>query len=95
VNLRGKILCVLDVKTILGLLYPTSSEPRFLIVLEGAAEPLGLVVDSISDIYAIEPNQIESPLATWPQERAQFIEGTVRVQSGLMGLHDLERLVTP
>jgi purine-binding chemotaxis protein CheW len=93
VNLRGKIICVLDVKTILGLSYPSSSEPRFLIVLEGVAEPLGLVVDSISDIYSIEPDQIESPLATWPQERAQFFMGTVRVQSGLMGLLDLERLV--
>lgn len=93
VNLRGKIICVLDVKTILGLPYPLSSEPRFLIVLEGAAEPLGLVVDSISDIYSIEPDQIESPLATWPQERAQFFMGTVRVQGGLMGLLDLERLV--
>src|SRR5688572_231981 len=95
VNLRGKIICVLDVKTILGLPYPASSEPRFLIVLDGTAEPLGLVVDSISDIYSIEPDQIESPLATWPQERAQFFMGTVRVQSGLMGLLDLERLVIP
>ena len=95
VNLRGKIICVLDVKTILGLPYPASSAPRFLIVLEGAAEPLGLVVDSISDIYSIEPSQIEAPLATWPQERAQFFMGTVRVQSGLMGLLDLERLVIP
>lgn len=95
VNLRGKIICVLDVKTILGLPYPASSEQRFLIVLEGAAEPLGLVVDSIADIYSIEPDQIESPPATWPQDRAQFFVGTVRVQSGLMGLLDLERLVIP
>ena len=51
------------------------------------------MVDSIADIYSIDPGQIEPPPATWPAERAACFVGTTRVPEGLMGLLDLERVV--
>lgn len=93
VNLRGEIICALNPKTILSLSETAPAETPFLVVLHGFGEPLGLVVDSITDIYAISPDQIESPLATWPPERAQFFVGTVRVQDAVMGVLDLTRVV--
>jgi len=93
VNLRGEIICALEVRTILGLGARATSESSILVALRGFADPLGLVVDSIADIYAIDTDQIESPPATWPAERAACFVGTVRVPEGLMGLLDLNRLV--
>jgi purine-binding chemotaxis protein CheW len=92
VNLRGEILCALDVRAILGL--PAESFPAspFLVALRGFGDPLGLVVDSIADIYSISPSDIEAPPATWPAERAACFIGTARVTAGLMGLLDLARL---
>ena len=93
VNLRGEILCALDVRAILGLIGQAAPEEPFLIALRGFADPLGLVVDSIADIYSVAPADIEPPPATWPAERAVCFVGTARVPAGLMGLLDLERLV--
>ena len=93
VNLRGEIICALDVRTILGLTARGPADPAIFVALRGFDDPLGLVVDSIADIYSIDPGQIESPPATWPAERAECFVGTVRVPEGLMGLLDLERLV--
>jgi purine-binding chemotaxis protein CheW len=93
VNLRGEIICALDVRTILGLPAHAPADSAILVALRGFADPLGLVVDSIADIYSIDPGQIESPPATWPAERAACFVGTVRVGEGLMGLLDLNRLV--
>ena len=92
VNLRGEILCALDVRGILGLPAQSSSESPFIVALRGFDDPLGLIVDSIADIYAVSPGDIEAPPATWSAERAACFIGTARVTAGLMGLLDLERL---
>ena len=92
VNLRGEILCALDVREILGLPAHASSESPFLVALRGFGDPLGLIVDSIADIYAVSPSEIEAPPATWPAERAACFIGTARVAAGLMGLLDLARV---
>ena len=93
VNLRGEILCALDVRAILGLPSQASSTPPFLVALRGFADPLGLIVDSIADIYSVTPADIEPPPATWPAERAACFLGTARVPMGLMGLLDLDRVI--
>ena len=92
VNLRGEILCALDVREILGLPAPASTDNPFLVALRGFGDPLGLIVDSIADIYAVSPTEIEAPPATWPAERAACFIGTARVPVGLMGLLDLARV---
>jgi purine-binding chemotaxis protein CheW len=92
VNLRGEILCALDVRAILGLPAHAASESPFLVALRGFGDPLGLIVDSIADIYAVSPSDIEAPPATWPAERAACFIGTTRVPAGLMGLLDLARV---
>ena len=92
VNLRGEILCALDIRAILGLPPQTSGEPPFLVALRGFGDPLGLIVDAIADIYSVAPGDIEAPPATWPAERAECFVGTARVSAGLMGLLDLNRV---
>lgn len=92
VNLRGEILCALDVRAILGLPAQASTESPFLVALRGFGDPLGLIVDSIADIYSISPNDIEAPPPTWTAERAACFIGTTRVGAGLMGLLDLARV---
>ncbi len=91
VNLRGEIVCALDVRAILGL-PPQSAERPFIVALRGVGDPLGLIVDSIADIYSVATSEIEAPPATWPAERAACFVGTVRVAAGLMGVLDLERV---
>jgi len=93
VNLRGEIICALDARAMLGLAPAGVDEQGFLVVLRDVGDPLGLVVDSISDIYAIDPGQIEPTPATWSAERAACFTGTVRVPGGLMALLDLGRVL--
>jgi purine-binding chemotaxis protein CheW len=92
VNLRGEILCALDVRAILGLPAQASAGGSFIVALRGFADPLGLIVDSIADIYSVASNDIEAPPATWPADRAACFTGTVHVPAGLMGLLDLRRV---
>jgi len=93
VNLRGEIICALSAHAILGLTASAPAAAAFFVALRGFTDPIGLVVDSIADIYSIDPGQIEPPPPTWSAERAAFFVGTAQVPEGLMGLLDLERLV--
>lgn len=96
VNVRGEIMCALDVRAILGLppetSPETSSHPMFLVALRGFGDPIGLLVDSIADIFALAPGDIHAPPASWPAERAACFIGTTEVPAGLMGLLDLDRV---
>jgi purine-binding chemotaxis protein CheW len=92
VNLRGEILCALDVRAILGLPAQSSTETPFIVALRGFGDPIGLIVDSIADIYAIAPSDVAAAPATWPAERAACFIGTAHVAAGLMGLLDLAKV---
>jgi purine-binding chemotaxis protein CheW len=93
VNLRGEIICALDAHAILGVAASAPGASSFFVALRGFADPIGLVVDDIADVYAIDPGQIEPLPPTWSAERAAFFVGTARVREGLMGLLDLQRVV--
>ena len=92
-NLRGEIVCALDTRAILSLAGAPWSGAGFLIALRGFPDPLGLVVDSITDVYAIDPAVIALPPDTWPASRAALSLGTTTVPEGVMTLLDLRRMI--
>jgi purine-binding chemotaxis protein CheW len=92
VNLRGEIVCALDTHAILGL-NRSADRARFLIALRDFDFPVGLVVDSIADVFSIDPEGIHAPPDNWRAERAAFVTGVCDVTLGAMGLIDLDRVV--
>jgi purine-binding chemotaxis protein CheW len=92
-NLRGEIVCALDTRAILSIAAAPSSGAGYLIALRGFPDPLGLVVDAITDVYAIDPAVIESPPESWPTSRAALSLGTTIVPEGVMTLLDLQRMI--
>jgi purine-binding chemotaxis protein CheW len=93
VNLRGEIVCALDTHTILGLQRPPDPDSGFLIALRDFDFPVGLVVDSIADVFTIDPGTIQPPPDDWPVERVATVTGICAVPLGSMGLIDLDRVV--
>ena len=61
VNLRGEIICALDTHAILGLARSARPGRGFLIALRDFDFPVGLVVDSIADVFTIDPDGVLSP----------------------------------
>jgi purine-binding chemotaxis protein CheW len=93
VNLRGEIVCALDARAILGLAPRATPEGAFFVAFRGFPDPLGVIVDAITDIYAIDPGEIEPPLETWSAGQAAMFVGSARVRDGVVGLLDLHQLV--
>jgi purine-binding chemotaxis protein CheW len=91
-NLRGEIVCALDTRAILAL--PDAPLPGggYLIALRGFPDPLGLVVDSIADVYGIDPAAIEPTPGDWPAARAALCVGIARRGQDSIALLDVHRM---
>jgi purine-binding chemotaxis protein CheW len=92
VNLRGEIVCALDVRAILGLPPAPAGSTAFLVALRGVEDPVGIIVDSISNIYTVDSDTIEPPPDGWPACPGCVV-GAAAVPEGLMGLLDVDGLL--
>ena len=77
VNLRGEIICALDTHAILGLDASARPRRRFLIALRDFDFPVGLVVDSIADVFTIDPEAFTPRRTPGARERAALVTGDV------------------
>ncbi|MBI4493114.1 MAG: chemotaxis protein CheW [Chloroflexi bacterium] len=91
-NLRGRLLAVVDLAAVLGLPVRPPGQGHVVVVRTADLEA-GLLVDHADEILAVEPGAIEPRLSTLPGERAEFLDGQVRCSLGLVGLLRLERVL--
>jgi purine-binding chemotaxis protein CheW len=95
VNVRGELVCALDAHVILDRPEEERTEAGYLIALGGFDYPVGLVVDTIADIFPIDPAMVEGPPAAWPDSRRACVSGTTSVRLGFIALLDVDRVVAP
>lgn len=60
-NLRGKVIPVMDVRLRFGLAWQDYDERTTIIVLDLNGIPTGLVVDRVTDVLTIAPENIDPP----------------------------------
>jgi len=94
-NLRGTIVPIIDLRLRFNLVETTYDAFTVIIVLNIGARYAGIVVDSVSDVVSLTPEQRCVPPDFEGQANRQFIEGLAQVDGKLLILLDVERLVTP
>ena len=62
INLRGKVVPVIDVRLRFGMAERAHDERTVIIVLDVDDAPVGLIVDSVSDVLDIPADQIDLPV---------------------------------
>ncbi len=81
INLRGRILPVLDLRTRFGL-PPLESDRRKLsriVIVEAGGLTAGLIVDAVSEVLKISPDAIEPPSALLGSADRRCLTGIGRV----------------
>jgi purine-binding chemotaxis protein CheW len=59
---------------------------------QGSNEPVGLLVDAISDVVEADPGHTEAPPANLTEAEERFLSGVVKTEAGLLillNMHDL------
>ena len=92
VNVRGKVLPVLDLRERLRLPHRELRSTDHFIVLQCAGRPIALMVDEVTDVVpAAKAAMTEAP-AVLPGLTS--VEGWVKVKGELILIHDVEKFLT-
>ena len=91
INVRGRIVSLLDLKAILGLSGTTDSPGPSVVILQSPGIEFGLLADEISGLAEIPISSIQASLPTLSGVRAEYLKGVTA--DGLV-LLDAEKLLT-
>ncbi|HOV91264.1 MAG TPA: chemotaxis protein CheW [Syntrophorhabdaceae bacterium] len=95
INLRGKIIPIVDLRKKLGFPSKEYDKATRIIVIELEGIVLGFVVDSVSEVLRIPRNTIEPPPSIIRGIESEFIEGVGKLEDRLLILLELKKIFTP
>lgn len=98
VNLRGKIIPVMDLRLKLGMEGREYNDRTCIIVVEidttNGTNLTGLVVDTVSEVLDIKEENIEAAPAYFEGEEQEFIIGIGKVKDKVIMLLDAEKMLS-
>jgi purine-binding chemotaxis protein CheW len=95
INLRGKIVTVLDLETKVGLpAHPVQVDSRILIV-PWQQEQVGLLVEVVAEVVSLSKDQIDPVPMNISDGLRRFLSGVCKIDNRLIGIIDLEKVLAP
>ena len=94
INLRGIIVPIVDLRLKFNLGEAKYDEFTVVIVLSVAGRVVGAVVDAVSDVIALAPEQIRPAPEFSATLETRFVTGLGTVEGRMLILLDIERLMT-
>lgn len=93
INLRGKVIPVIDVRLRFKFLEKAYEDRTCIIVVDVNQIQVGLIVDQVSEVMDIPPNRIELPPKTNKGSHSRFIKGLGKIGSEVKILLDMDKLL--
>jgi purine-binding chemotaxis protein CheW len=94
INLRGKVIPVMDVRARFSLPPRDYDERTCIVVVNIEGEAMGLVVDHVNEVADIPGAQVEPPPASSHSMAGRYISGIGKMEEEVKILLDVERLTS-
>ncbi|MEL6449895.1 MAG: chemotaxis protein CheW [Pseudomonadota bacterium] len=95
INLRGTVLPVLDLAERLGLPAGSHSDRNVIIVVNQGSSVAGLLVNAVSDIIALDSQDLQPPPDLSSHVSAAVIKSLTLIDDRMIRVLDLASVVTP
>lgn len=93
INLRGKIIPVMDLRKRFGIKNVEPNKKNRILVVELENKVLGLIVNSASEVLKIPPSEIEMPSSMFQEGEVSYVTGVGKLQGRLVILLDIGKLL--
>jgi purine-binding chemotaxis protein CheW len=97
VNLRGRVIPVVDLRRKFGLPLQPATDRTCIVVadvtLAATTAMMGVVVDSVSEVLTVSAEEIEETPALGPQVATDYVLGLAKVKGSVKILLDLDRVL--
>jgi len=93
INLRGKIIPVMDLRKRFGLSEIQTDKKSRILIVEVNNQLLGLIVNAASEVLKISPSDVEAPGRMFSDEESGYITGVGKLGGRLIILLDISKLL--
>jgi purine-binding chemotaxis protein CheW len=93
INLRGKIIPVMDLRKRFGQVEISTDKKNRILVVELDNKLVGLIVNSASEVLKIPPSEIESPGSVFADGESSYVTGVGKLNGRLIILLDISKLL--
>jgi purine-binding chemotaxis protein CheW len=94
INLRGKIVSVIDLRKRLKINGAERHKKNRILVTEIEGKVVGLIVDEVSEVLRLNPDNIEPPPEMVNSVGAEYITGVGKLEDRIVLLLDLAKVLT-
>src|SRR5215813_3083815 len=95
INLRGKIVSVMDLRKRFGQKQDSARKHNRILVVEHSGRLAGLIVDSASEVLKIPADSVEPPPAAFQDGGLNCVTGLGKISGRLIVLLDMNKLLAP
>jgi purine-binding chemotaxis protein CheW len=93
INLRGKVIPIIDLRGRFGMERKDRDKNTRIVVVELAGKVVGFVVDAVREVLRIQQNDAEPPPSLAWSVGEEYITGIAKLGDRLLILTDLEKVV--
>lgn len=93
INLRGRIVPVIDLRQRLGLPRGERTGETRIVVVEVPPHRVGMVVDAVEEVFRIQEEEIEPPSSLVASIQEKYLRGVGKSGDRLIILLDLEEIL--
>lgn len=94
INLRGEVATVIDLRTVLGLDPAEDTRETRNLIVHSQGEAIGLLVDKISDILTLRPEEVATPPSNIKGVDSRYFRGVHTLESEIVVLLDVEQVLS-
>jgi len=94
INLRGRVIPVIDLRLRLGMPKKEPDKNTRIIVMEVTGKTVGFIVDSVNEVLRIPKNVTEAPPDLAVGVNSEFIKSVGKLEDRLLILIDLEKILS-
>ncbi len=94
INLRGKVIPVLDLRRRFGLGTDERTNDTRIIVVEVDNKTVGLKVDAVSEVLRLPADRVEAPPEIVTGVESEYIKGVGKLDGRLLILLDVEKVLS-
>ena len=94
-NLRGRIVTVVDLRVCLGAEPKDLSERPMSVTVEFKGDLYTILVDSIGDVRSLPKRDLDKPPQTLDAKMRRLVSGVFRLENDLLAVLDVDRVLDP
>ena len=93
INLRGKIVSVVDLRKRFGEKQITANKKNRILVAEVDGKMVGLIVDAASEVIKIPDHEVDLPPSVFEEGELNYVTGVGKLNGRLIILIDLNKIL--